>query len=448
MQPNLINKYNVAAPRYTSYPTVPYWQSEAPTESQWAERFNITFTNNSEISLYIHLPFCESLCTYCGCNKRITKNHGVELPYVNALLQEWDMYLEHLPFKPTLKEVHLGGGTPTFFSPEQIERLMKGIFDKANIAEDHAFSFEAHPWSTTKEHLQTFRDLGFNRISIGVQDFEPEILKIINRHQTTEQVENVVNWSRELGYDSINFDLIFGLPLQEPHHIEETMRQVKIMQPDRIAFYSYAHVPWVSPSQRGYSEEHLPLGDKKQFLYELGKKLLQEDGYFEIGLDHFAKATDDLYIALESGTLHRNFMGYTSFHTDLMIGLGASSISDSGTAFVQNEKKIEAYQKRIAQGEIPIIKGHLHSEEDVVIRKHITALMCQHTTSWNDDEAKYFGQIMPRLKDMEADGLVKVLPNQITVTEIGMPFIRNICMAFDQRLWAKKPTTQLFSQVV
>jgi oxygen-independent coproporphyrinogen-3 oxidase len=358
------------------------------------------------------------------------------------------MYLEHLPFKPTLKEVHLGGGTPTFFSPEQIERLMKGIFDKANIAEDHAFSFEAHPWSTTREHLQTFRDLGFNRISIGVQDFEPEILKIINRHQTTEQVENVVNWSRELGYDSINFDLIFGLPLQEPHHIEETMRQVKIMKPDRIAFYSYAHVPWVSPSQRGYSEEHLPLGDKKQFLYELGKQLLQEDGYFEIGLDHFAKETDDLYIALKSGTLHRNFMGYTSFHTDLMIGLGASSISDSGTAFVQNEKKIEAYQKRISLGEIPIIKGHLHSEEDVVIRKHITALMCQHTTSWNNDEAKYFDQIMLRLQDMEADGIVKILQNQITVTDAGMPFIRNVCMAFDQRLWAKKPTTQLFSQVV
>ena len=226
------------------------------------------------------------------------------------------------------------------------------------------------------------------------------------------------------------------------------MKQVELMQPDRIAFYSYAHVPWVSPSQRGYSEEHLPLGDKKQKLYELGNEILSGLGYREIGLDHFAKSTDSLAQAMDQGTLHRNFMGYTSFHTDLMIGLGASSISDSGTAFVQNEKKIEAYQERILNGEIPIIKGHLLSREDVVIRRYITALMCQHEAELKDEDFEVLEVILPRLSDLEKDGLVEIYPHQIKVTERGMPFIRNICMAFDQRLWAKKPTSRLFSQVV
>ena len=448
MNLELIKKYNVAAPRYTSYPTVPYWQVGAPNEDAWISRMNTTFTSNPEISLYIHLPFCDSLCTYCGCNKRITKNHKVESIYVDSLLEEWKLYLKYLPFQPILKELHLGGGTPTFFSPEQLERLLKGIFSQSKIAPKHSFSFEAHPWSTTPEHLKTLSELGFNRISIGVQDFEPEILKIINRHQTTEQVENVVNWSRAYGFESINFDLIFGLPLQKLHHIQKTMQYVREMQPDRIAFYSYAHVPWVSPSQRAYSIADLPLGDKKQNLYELGNRLLQTLGYHEIGLDHFAKADDDLFMADKRGTLHRNFMGYTPFHTDLMIGLGASSISDSGTAFVQNEKKIEIYQKRIAQGVIPIVKGHLLSREDIVIRKHITALMCQHTTHWKEEDLDVLDKIIFRLEDLEKDGLVEISESQIKVTSKGKPFIRNICMAFDKRLWDKKPSTQLFSQVV
>lgn len=448
MVSELIKKYNVAAPRYTSYPTVPYWQTEVPTEQQWTAKVNNTFAKNPEISLYIHLPFCESLCTYCGCNKRITKNHKVESPYINALLQEWKMYLERLPYRPILKEVHLGGGTPTFFAPQQLERLMLGIFENVEIAPHHSFSFEAHPSSTTKEHLETLSSLGFNRISIGVQDFDQEILKIINRPQTLEEVENVVNWSRAYGYDSINFDLIFGLPLQQAHHIQDTMRHVKRMQPDRIAFYSYAHVPWISPSQRAYSIADLPLGDKKQKLYELGNRILTVFGYKEIGLDHFAKPTDELFQAMERGTLHRNFMGYTPCYTDLMIGLGASSISDSGTAFVQNEKKIEAYQNRIAKGEIPIIKGHLLTEEDQVIRKHITNLMCQHATTWKEDDAPVLDNILFRLDELQADGLVEITANQIVVTEKGRPFIRNICMAFDKKMWDKKPASQLFSQVV
>lgn len=445
---DLLQKYNIAAPRYTSYPTVPYWQSVPPTQAEWLGRLQNTFKQNPEISLYIHLPFCESLCTYCGCNKRITKNHKMEHPYIDALLKEWQMYLRTLPFPPVLKEIHLGGGTPTFFAPQQLERLMKGIFAGAKIAPDHSFGFEAHPWSVSEEHIATLSALGFNRISIGVQDFDQEILKIINRHQSTEQVQAVVDWSRTYGFESINFDLIFGLPLQKIHHIEATMQRVKELQPDRIAFYSYAHVPWVSPSQRAYSVEDLPMGHEKQALYERANQLLQNLGYHKVGLDHFAKSDDELYLSMQAGTLHRNFMGYTSFHTDLMIGLGVSSISDSGTAFVQNEKKIEDYQERIAQGELPIVKGHLHSYEDLVTRKHITALMCQHRTSWSAAEAPLLEKILSRLADLEKDGLLEILPQQIKVLAKGKPFIRNICMAFDERLWDQKPAAQLFSQVV
>ena len=444
----LIKKYNIPAPRYTSYPTVPYWQEEPPSPSMWINNVQKTFAKNPEISLYIHLPFCESLCTYCGCNKRITKNHKVESPYIDTLLKEWQMYLELLPSPPILKEIHLGGGTPTFFSPEQLKRLMTGIFKEVPITPQHSFSFEAHPSSTSFEHLETLKSLGFSRISIGVQDFDEEILKIINRPQTYEEVENVVNWSGALKYDSINFDLIFGLPLQQPKHIRSTMEKVRKLRPDRIAFYSYAHVPWVSPSQRAYSEADLPIGDDKQALYELGKEILDSFGYQEIGLDHFALPNDDLSKALVSGKTHRNFMGYTPFHTDLMIGLGASSISDSWTAFVQNEKKIEAYQGKIAKREFPIIRGHLLNQEDVVIRKHILNLMCQHETHWDEEEWLFLEDVFDRLNELEADGLVTMAPFSLKVTEKGRPFIRNICMAFDKKLWRKKPTTQLFSQVV
>jgi len=326
--------------------------------------------------------------------------------------------------------------------------LLSGIFKKAIIPDEHSFSFEAHPSSTSKEHLSTLFKLGFNRISIGVQDFEQEILKIINRHQTLEQVENVVRWSRAIGYKSINFDLILGLPLQTPEHIITTMKHVENLQPDRIAFYSYAHVPWVSPSQRAYSVDDLPLGEDKRSLYDLGKSILTELGYFEIGLDHFAKEDDDLYQALEQGTLHRNFMGYTPFQTDLMIGLGASSISDSGTAFVQNEKKIETYQAQITEGEIPVFKGHLLTDEDVFYRKHITSLMCLHQTQWDSEEFILMEKVLPRLAEMEYDGMLEISDCKMIVTEKGKPFIRNICMAFDERLWKKKPEAELFSQVV
>jgi oxygen-independent coproporphyrinogen-3 oxidase len=447
---NLYNKYNVPVPRYTSYPTVPYWDAECPAEEEWIANVINAFSKNREISLYIHLPFCEQLCTYCGCNKRITRQHSVESPYIKSLIKEWHLYLQHLPGRPILKELHLGGGTPTFFSPANLKHLVESILADVDLPPEHEFGFEAHPASTTKEHLSVLKDLGFNRISIGVQDFAPEILSIINRHQTFNDVHRVTRWARRLGYSSINYDLIFGLPLQTKAHIEETIKKVKALQPERIAFYSYAHVPWIKPSQRAYSEADLPVGPEKRALYELGRQLLEASGYREIGMDHFALERDSLFLAMEEGALHRNFMGYTPHYTTLSLALGASSISDSWTAFVQNEKHIERYQELVNAGKLPIIKGHLLSDEDRILRRHILNIMCRYETIWfrPDFQCQALYDGLRRLEPLEQDGLIQRYPYQLKVTERGKPFIRNICMALDARYWRKKPEGALFSQAV
>jgi oxygen-independent coproporphyrinogen-3 oxidase len=444
---SLLDKYNVAAPRYTSYPTVPYWEEEQPNAQRWSAHVADAFAENPEISLYIHLPFCESLCTYCGCNKRITKNHQVEAPYIDTVLQEWQLYLDVLPGKPILKEVHLGGGTPTFFAPSELKRLINGLTAGAFVPEDRAYGFEAHPGSTSREHLETLFELGFERLSIGVQDFAPEILAIINRHQTREEVEQVTRWAREIGYTSINYDLIFGLPLQTPEHIRTTVAYLEDLQPERIAFYSYAHVPWIKPSQRAYSEADLPTGKEKRALYELGRNLLEAMGYQEIGMDHFALPHDELCQAFDAGTLHRNFMGYTPFATRLSIGLGVSAIGDTWTAFMQNEKKLEDYQSRVEAGEFPLHRGHWLTESDQVIRRQILNLMCQGQTSWEEAEP-VLDEGWERLAEMEGDGLLHRCPRSVTLTEAGLPFVRNACLAFDARYWKKQPEGRLFSQVV
>lgn len=450
MEINLLKKYNVPAPRYTSYPTVPYWQENPPTQKEWINRVQSVFENEKEISLYIHLPYCEKLCTYCGCNKRITKRHEVEIPYINSVLKEWKMYLDILPEKPIIRELHLGGGTPTFFSPENLGQLMEGIFSEALVAENPSFSFEAHPANTSFEHLSVLYKYGFRRISIGVQDFDNEILKIINRQQTDEQVETCVNNARKIGYDSINFDLIFGLPFQTPENIVSNFSKLKNLKPDRIAYYSYAHVPWKSKSQRAYSENDLPYGADKRKLYEIGKELLEDMGYKEIGFDHFALPDDELYIAFKNGKLHRNFMGYTPHPTPLNLALGVSSISDSWTAFVQNEKVIEKYQERIEAGEFPIIKGHLLNEEDQILRRHILNIMCNYQTSWKNknEQCEAFFVGLERMEEMIEDGFVRRIPFSLKVTEKGHMFLRNICMALDSKYWAKKPEGMLFSQAV
>jgi oxygen-independent coproporphyrinogen-3 oxidase len=451
---SLIQKYNVPGPRYTSYPTVPFWEEEAFSEKKWIQNLTETFkiSNQKEgISLYIHLPFCESLCTFCGCNKRITKRHEVELPYIQAVIKEWRLYCNLFSRKPNIKEIHLGGGTPTFFSTENLTLLLEGIFETANKAESYIFSFEGHPNNTTKEHLQTLYNLGFRRVSFGVQDYSPKVQAAIHRVQSFHNVSKVTLLAKEIGYTSIGHDLIYGLPFQTLQDIEDTILKTKSLLPDRISFYSYAHVPWLKGNgQRGFQDEDIPQNDTKRQLYELGKKMLLEMGYVEIGMDHFTLLTDEMYLAFKNKTLHRNFMGYTASKTELMIGLGVSSISDSWNSFAQNEKSLETYYQKINSNNLPVFRGHHLTSEDVVIRQHILNLMCHFETNW-EDESTYFTEIydvLDSLHEMQLDGLLYIENKKLIVTDLGKAFVRNICMAFDLRLKRAEPQTELFSMTV
>ncbi|SEM26814.1 oxygen-independent coproporphyrinogen-3 oxidase [Chryseobacterium taichungense] len=450
---SLIDKYNIPGPRYTSYPTVPYWDESSFSPELWKQSVIRTFNeSNAEegISIYIHLPFCEALCTFCACHKRITKQHSVEIPYLESVLKEWQLYLNLFNEKPKLKELHLGGGTPTFFSPQNLKALLEGIFETVDIAEDQEFSFEGHPNNTTREHLQTLYDLGFRRVSFGVQDYDLKVQKAINRIQPFENVKQVTEWAREIGYRGISHDLVFGLPHQSWEAMEYTIRKTMELKPDRLAFYSYAHVPWVKGvGQRGFDENDLPSGEEKRRLYEDGKKLLEDLGYIEVGMDHFSLEHDDLYQSLIQKKLHRNFMGYTSSKTQLMVGLGMSAISDSWYAFAQNVKTVEEYQKIVEEGEIPVVKGHILNEEDLVVRRHILNLMCQLETNFDiNNSFPELQNAFEMLKEMENDELVEIHDSQIKITEKGRAFTRNVAMVFDLRMMRNKPETRIFSMTI
>ena len=454
MSYSLINKYNVAGPRYTSYPTVPYWDMDTFSLKKWKSSLQQSFkeSNTSEgLSLYLHLPFCESLCTFCGCHKRITKRHEVESPYLKALIKEWSLYIALLGSKPKIKELHLGGGTPTFFSPENLKYLISELLKVSDLAEDYEFSFEGHPNNTTAEHLQTLFDLGFRRVSYGVQDYNLEVQKAIHRIQPFENVKRVTELAREIGYTSVGHDIIFGLPFQTEADVIETINKTEALMPDRIAFYSYAHVPWIKGNgQRGFKDEDLPSGESKRQQYETGKRLLEKAGYVEIGMDHFALKSDTLYKAMKNETLHRNFMGYTASKTQAMIGLGVSSISDSWYGFAQNTKSIEDYYHLVNGGIIPVYRGHILNTEDLIIRKHILNLMCDFKTSWLDKTMVFeeLPEVLIKLTEFERDGLLEFERKQVIVTEKGKPFIRNICMAIDLLLQRKQPDTKLFSMTI
>ena len=448
----LIQKYDIACPRYTSYPTVPYWQGNCD-EKDWKRNIKATFdeTNLSTgISLYIHLPFCESLCTYCGCNTRITVNHKVESPYINDVLAEWKLYCDTFKSKPRIKELHLGGGTPTFFSPDNLKLLIEGILSTSEKTSDYCFSFEAHPANTSDEHLQTLYDLGFRRLSLGIQDFDPVVQDVINRKQSVEDVRKVTLKAREIGYNSISYDVIYGLPFQTNESVQNTFRKVSQLHPDRISFYSYAHVPWKHKGQRRYYESNLQSKDYKISLYETGKAILSAHAYKEIGMDHFALAHDELFAAEEEGRLHRNFMGYTQGQTKLLVGLGVSAIGDSWTAFAQNIKVVEDYQKSVREGKFPIFTGHHLSEEDLFIRRHILNIMCKYSTEWLHEDLVEMREtgIIKRLHELQNDGLIELNHYSLSVTKLGMVFLRNICLAFDLRYWQKLPDKNTFSKAV
>ena len=448
---DLISKYNRPVPRYTSYPTVPFWKEQLD-EKEWAGAFTSAFNEQNEekgISVYIHLPFCESLCTYCGCNKKITTNHSVEEEYLAAIEKEWWLYRSMMNAAPVIRELHLGGGTPTFFSPENLRRLLNIILNDSIIHPAHEFSIEGHPNNTTMEHLQTLYGLGFRRISYGVQDNEPEVQRIINRIQPFENVKAATENARAAGFTSVNFDLIYGLPLQTTASIERTINKVLELRPDRIAFYSYAHVPWTSRAQRLFNESHLPTSAEKLQLYLTGRDILLRNGYADIGMDHFALPSDELYKARQAGKLHRNFMGYTTQHPGMLLGLGVSAISDTGNAFAQNNKTLHDYYAAVNAGRLAVQKGYLLSELDVAFRKYILDISCKGKTSFRPAHLSLLEEYtFPQLTFLEQDGLIKWDRSGVQLTPTGHYFIRNICSAFDLYLHKAEAGKQLFSKAI
>lgn len=428
------HRYNIAVPRYTSYPPVPHWDEKNFDFTTARRNFVEEVRQRGELSLYIHLPFCESLCTYCGCNKRITRNHKVELPYIETVLREWKMYailLRDIDFK--ISGIHLGGGTPTFFGADNLKKLIEGILEGNAISDEHAFSFEGHPANTNAGHLKTLCDLGFTRMSLGIQDFDPKVQRAIHRWQSVEQVRDCVEEARSIGYTSVNFDLIYGLPFQTISGLDNTFIEVTRMLPDRIAFYSYAHVPWVSKSQRAYDENDLPSPEEKKDLYRWGTRLLHRSGYVDIGMDHFVLPGDELFKARETHRLHRNFMGYTHNRETLQLGLGVSSISDAGSSYWQNEKKVEDYSDRVNKEEWPVFKGHLMSGQEQRIRSRILELSCYFRLPESELLAAMSAdhELQQKLYAFVQDKLITIDSNGLVVTPKGKALVRVICAAFD-----------------
>ncbi|AHZ83808.1 oxygen-independent coproporphyrinogen III oxidase [Bdellovibrio bacteriovorus] len=449
MMKDLLAKYDVPVPRYTSYPTVPYWETN-PTTDQWVQHLRATLKEGTGgWSLYLHIPFCESLCTFCGCNNIITKDHKRETPYVDMVLKEWQLYLDQVPelLEKPLKHIHLGGGTPTFLSAEALTQLLKPILSRVKIdTHDFEGSIEVDPRRTNAAQLKALRELGFNRVSMGVQDFHPEVQRLVNRIQPLEITQKLTQDARDMGYTSVNFDLIYGLARQTPESITETAKATVALRPDRIALYSFALVPWIKPAQRLFKDEDLPKASEKRRLYEIARGILIEGGYVEVGMDHFALPTDNLCIAMNEKRLHRNFMGYTDQRTDVLLGMGVSSISETPYSFHQNEKVLPLYEAALNEGRLPTLRGHILTEEDKVRREQILNLMTNFEVPFvseaQENQSKEF------LAEMIKDELVEIKDHKLMVNEAGRPFLRNACAFFDERLKTKQPQTKIFSQSI
>ena len=445
MSEKLFYKYDVPVPRYTSYPTVPYW-TDSPTTDEWIESLQKVFKTKPAWSMYVHIPYCETLCTFCGCNTSITRNHKREEPYIELLLQEFATYKKHLQElgESTLQQLHYGGGTPTFLSPENIGRLTEELMRGMKIPENFHGSIEVDPRRTKTEHLRVLRDLGFSRVSLGVQDFDPEVQRLVHRIQPYEMTEKITQEARSMGYSSVNFDLIYGLPTQTEKSVMDMMEKTWQLKPDRIALYSLAVVPWIKPAQKLFKDEDLPKGREKRRLYEVSRAFLIEKGYIEIGMDHFALPTDDLSISNSNGKLHRNFMGYVEERTQVLLGLGVSAISENPECFHQNEKALPVYERRVGNGEIPTLRGHKLSEEDQVRREQILNFMTRGKVELeNPAQVKKVSEF---LQEMLQDQLVIIEGKTLKLTEKGRPFLRNACLSLDERLLKNKPNSQIFSK--
>ncbi len=449
MTKDLLAKYDVPAPRYTSYPTVPYWEV-GPTQDQWISHLRSALQSSEDgWTLYLHIPFCESLCTFCGCNTIITKDHKKESPYVEQILEEWSLYLSQVPElkTKTLKHIHLGGGTPTFLATESLVHLLKSILDQVVIdKEKFEGSIEVDPRRTTAEQLKALRELGFSRVSMGVQDFNHEVQRLVNRIQPLEITANLSQAARDLGYTSVNFDLIYGLAKQTAESFRKTAEETVKLRPDRIALYSFALVPWIKPAQRLFKDEDLPKAAEKRELYEIAREILLAAGYKEVGMDHFALPTDNLSLAMDEKRLHRNFMGYTDHRTDVLLGLGVSSISETPFSFHQNEKVLPIYEAALAEGRLPSLRGHILTKSDQHQREQILKLMTEFEVGFTDEQQEQ--DAVAFLSEMIQDKLVEVKNHRLYVTYEGRPFLRNACVFFDERLKAKQPQTKIFSSSI
>ena len=441
--PEMIQRYNRPGPRYTSYPTVPVWK-EGEFADDYAASLHKEGQNEQPLSLYVHIPFCQQLCTFCGCNKYITNNQNIVEKYLTALEQEIAGVAERLGQRKELAQIHFGGGTPTFLNPEQLSRVVEMIVSRFDALEDCEWAFEANPRVTTTKQLEVLYELGFRRVSFGVQDLDPAIQHAINRNQTAEQSWETLETARSLGYKSINLDLVYGLPLQTQHGFRKTLEEVNKMRPDRLAVYSFAYLPGMFKThERAIKEKDLPTPEEKINIYLEAINFFAEAGYVMIGMDHYALPEDELAQALKNRTLHRNFMGYTTLHNMAQIGVGVSAISDFGDSYWQNPKELDQYMEETVNNKLIPRRGLLLEKEDQLRRKVIETLMCHGEITIQDFEFLYeldfrqhFAEAWTQLEKFEEEGLVNLSPAKIELTPLGMLFTRNLAMPFDRHLKA------------
>ena len=436
---DFLARYNRPGPRYTSYPTAPVWNDSFGPDDlervhEEAERAR------SPVSLYMHIPFCESLCLFCACNVIIQKDKRVAPPYLAVLKQEMARVSRSVSKQREVVQFHWGGGTPTYLTPDQIEDLFGAVRARFTFAADAEIGIEVDPRVTSREHLETLRRLGFNRLSMGIQDFHPEVQKAIHRIQPFELTRDLLSAARDLGFDSINVDLIYGLPYQTPERFAHTVDQIVELAPDRVALFSYAHVPWLK-KQQGSFATHLPEGMQKFEIFRTGLFKFLEAGYLYIGMDHFAKPGDELAISQQQRTLHRNFQGYTTKAGADLYGMGVTAISGIQNAYAQNYRELPAWENAVAERGIATMRGYRLSQDDRLRRSVISRLLC-HTVVIKDEIARefginfdeYFADELHRLEPSRDDGLILLEPDKIRSTWLGRIFIRNLAMVFDPYL--------------
>jgi oxygen-independent coproporphyrinogen-3 oxidase len=448
----LLEKYSKPGPRYTSYPTAPYFHTGF-TEADWRAELKASQTPDRGLSLYFHIPFCDTLCYYCGCNMVATGDYKKAYHYIDFLDKEMAEIAALTDPARRVKQLHFGGGTPTYLRPQDIRRLMGMIRGHFTIAEEAEMGCEVDPRELTREHLAALRETGFNRLSIGVQDLDDKVQKAVNRVQPEGLIKEVYGWARELGFSSINMDLIVGLPHQTVDSFSRSLDKVIAWSPDRLAVFSYAHVPWMKKHQKLIKEKDLPGFATRLELQQLINDKLGAAGYVNIGLDHFAKPDDEIVKAQNSKTLWRNFQGYTTHKDCDIYAFGASSISQTPDTYVQNEKNVKQYQELVGDGHLPVERGLRLTRDDQIRRDAITKVMCDleldkaaFSSGWEIDFDVYFADGLKDLEPLAADGLVTLDDRYVAVTELGRLFLRNIAMCFDSYLKQQGEDTPRYSR--